>query len=253
MICLSYDTDHMSAPGMVQFLREFAPPGCGTFYLWQPFGDIDWKGHEIAPHPYLQRTDNLENEIRDFSRSVGLYDDKPIATGMRIHSCVYAHTVGVAAKALGFTYVSMASHPPEAGLHPYRHPWGVWEMPIYYMDNMDFCTPVNWPDIGHQVFSRDVITRAISEPGLFVFDFHPLHIALNTTSYAGYQLVKGQVFNGTGTPYDHALPGYGVRSFYLDLLEAMDKAGIKSVGIADALARYQAQGAASLTAEARRS
>lgn len=246
MICLSYDTDHMSRAGMQRFLAEFAPPGSGTFFLWQRFDEMDWAAHEIAPHPYLERFDNLEAQIRDFTAKVGL---KP--HGMRIHSCAYAHTVGVAAKATGFRYVSMASHPPEAGLHPYRHPWGVWEMPIYYMDNMDFCTELNWPDIGHKVFSRAVIDRAINEPGLFIFDFHPLHVALNTTSFDAYQQVKGRVLNGAGDPFDHVMPGYGVRNFYLDLLAAMREAGMSSVSIGEALNRFERDGTASLAVAAR--
>ncbi len=247
MICLTYDTDHMSAEGMQRFLAEMAPPGQGTFFLWQRFEGVDWHGHEIAPHPYLTSLDKLEEQIRTFTDKVGIK-----AAGVRMHSCAYAHTVGVAAKACGLKYVSMASHPPEAGLHPYRHPWGVWEMPIYYMDNMDFCTTVNWPALGHKPFAREIIDRALDEPGLYVFDFHPLHLALNTTSFEAYQAVKGQFMNGAGSPWDCAMPGYGTRTFYLDLLGAMCRRGLRSHGLEAALGQFEVGGMAALSPASRK-
>ncbi|AKQ58014.1 polysaccharide deacetylase WbmS family protein [Bordetella hinzii] len=231
MICLTYDTDYMTPEGMRQFFDTVPFPGQGTFFLWKPFPATAWHGHEIQPHPYVADLTRFGSDLQAFSASLEL----PHAPqGVRTHSCVYSHMVGIELYKQGYRYASMTSPLYELGLRPYRHPWGIWEMPIYYMDNMDFCTPGNWPELAHKPFSTEIFERALDNEGLYVFDFHPLHIALNTTSYEAYQDVKAAIGRGED-PFSLRMPGRGVATYFNELCEAMDKRGVKSVTLSQAL------------------
>jgi len=229
MIYLTFDTDHMYAEGMTQFFDTIEIPGKGTFFLWKPFPEYDWRGHEAAPHPHYEDVRDPEILLREYSASIGMdLTGKNPPLGVRTHSCVTSHMISLAAKDAGFKYTSMTTRLGETRIKPYREPWGVWELPIYYMDNMDFCTVENWPEIGHRPFSKELIDKAITEPGLYVFDFHPLHLALNSPNFSYYQSVKANVIGNKGNPFDYSYDGYGTRNFYMDLLSAMKKNGLES-------------------------
>jgi hypothetical protein len=141
----------------------------------------------------------------------------------------------------GYLYSSMVTLLYETNLKPYKHPWGLWEMPIYYMDNCDFCTPLNWPGSGHHPFHQDVIRKAVAEPGLYVFDLHPLHIILNTRTYNDYLAVREAVRSGKTSVFDLAFAGYGTRAFFLDLCKEMEQCGLRSYGCAETLRTYISQ------------
>ncbi|MEE2566464.1 polysaccharide deacetylase WbmS family protein [Hyphobacterium marinum] len=227
MICLTHDTDYMTPDGMERFLDEFTGPGTDTFFLWKPYPGMDWRGHEAQPHPFYDDLTDAEGKLRKFIDELGIP-----ATGMRTHSCVYSHIVSGAAHRCGLRYVSVTSQLFRQDIKPYKEAWGVWEVPIYYMDNMDLCWPDNWPNDDHKPLSKDTIKRAFDGDGLKVFDIHPLHVALNTTSYEDYKTVRVKLQDGA-SPWDVALPGYGVRSFYEDLRTAMSDAGVKSKSLTE--------------------
>jgi hypothetical protein len=186
--------------------------------------------HELCPHPFI---DDLACWKTAVSRVATHLPCRP--KGVRAHSCVFSHMIAVGLNELGYRYVSQATNLFQAGLAPLRHPWGMWEMPIYYMDNMDFCFPRNWPGIGHVPFQHEVIRIALEEDGLFVFDFHPLHIALNTRDHSDYITVKERIVNDGVSPFELSFQGRGVRTFFLELCSVMRDRGQYSQGCWDAL------------------
>lgn len=229
MICLSFDTDHMNADGMRRFLDTVELPGRGTFFLWQPFPNFDWGVHEAAPHPHFEDVRDPVGHFTDYFAELDMAVGSDMApVGLRTHSCVTSHMISLAAAQVGCRYTSMTTRLGESGIKPYREPWGVWEMPIYYMDNMDFCTATNWPGSGHTPFDETLLDRAVQDDALYIFDFHPLHIALNSPDFEHYQSVKEHVAMGRGNPFDHAHPGYGTRTFYETLLTKMKAQGLES-------------------------
>ena len=230
MICLTFDTDWMRDGDMERFLREFPIPGKATFFLHDTLPSLLGSAHELGPHPFIDNLTCLDDSI---SRVVASMPRQP--KGVRAHSCVFSHMVGVGLNKLGYRYVSQASNLFEGGLKPFRHPWGIWEMPIYYMDNMDFCMPMNWPGHAHVPFSQEVIRVALEENGLYVFDFHPLHIALNTRSFSDYSAVRDRIVCDGISPFDLSYEGRGVRTFFGELCSAMRDCGCYSRGCWDAL------------------
>jgi hypothetical protein len=103
------------------------------------------------------------------------------------------------------------------------------------MDNMDFWMRKNWPSLDHISFSSELIDRAISGDDLYVFDFHPLHIALNTRTSDDYQAVKEQIIKNGKSPFDLAFSGRGARTFFTELCNAMAQNDKYSNSCIDAL------------------
>ena len=127
----------------------------------------------------------------------------------------------------------------QGGLKPLRHPWGIWEMPIYYMDNMDFCLPMNWPDHAHVPFNPEVIRMALEEHGLYVFDFRALHIALNTRCHSDYLSVKERILSHGVSHFEAPFEGRGVRTFFLELCSAMQERRQYFLGCWDVLEKLE--------------
>ncbi len=230
MICLTFDTDWMSDEDFARFLGEFPIPGKATFFLHDNLTSALGTEHELCPHPFI---DDLRCWREALSVQTAGLPRRPM--GVRTHSCVFSHMIGVGLNELGFRYVSQATNLFQRGLTPHRHPWGIWEMPIYYMDNMDYCLRRNWPNSGHEPFSPEIIRKAVGQEGLYVFDFHPLHIGLNTRSYDDYSAVKDRILGDRKSPFELRFPGRGVRTFFAELCSAMRSAGEHSHSCWDAL------------------
>lgn len=230
MISITFDTDWMSEQALTAFLERLPVPGTATFFAHQRYECLLGSPHEVGPHPFITHLDGWRTELRALAGSLG----RPVR-GTRTHSCVFSHMVGVGLAEDGYEYVSQASTLYADGLRPHRHPWGLWELPIYYMDNMDFWMTRNWPDLGHRVFDPRWIERAVQGEDLYVFDFHPLHVALNTRSPEDYQQVKGRVIQDGVSPFDLAFPGRGAREYFEQLCDAMRGAGVRSQSCGGAL------------------
>jgi len=234
MICLTFDTDWMTEASMARFLAEFPIPGSGTFFCHDAFACLQATTHELCPHPFVSDLSDWQAALMALNARVG-----GAGAGVRAHSCVFSHLMGVQLHELGFRYVSQATALFQSGLAPFRHPWGIWELPIYYMDNMDSCMAANWPELGHRPFASEWIARSLREPGLYVFDFHPLHIALNTPSQQAYQQVKSRILEEHVSPFDLAFAGRGARTYFVELCEAMRAAGEPSLTCRQALASWE--------------
>lgn len=230
MICLTFDTDWMSPEAIERFLDEFPLPGRATFFCHEPFDSLARSRHELCPHPFIDNLLDWRTDLASLRDRVN-----PAARGVRTHSCVFSHVLGVGLHDMGFEYVSQASPLYQRGITPYRHPWGVWELPIYYMDSMDFWTAGNWPGLDHQPFSSRWIQDAVGGPDLYVMDFHPIHIALNTRTPADYQGVKASIVAGRVSPFDLTYPGRGTREYFQELCGAMAAAGEKSFSCAESV------------------
>jgi hypothetical protein len=219
----------MSDAAMARFLREFPIPGRATFFLHARFPSLNATTHELCPHPFI-------DDMREWKSAVAAAAGNVPSTpkGLRPHACVFSHAMAVGLHELGYRYVSQANMLHDRNARLVRQPWGIWELPIYYMDNMDFWAPGNWPGEGLQPFRPEVLRDALEGDGVYVFDFHPLHIALNTRTPADYAAVKDRILKGE-SPFDLASPGRGTRTYFLELWAAMRERRIASLGCWDAL------------------
>lgn len=231
MICLSFDTDHLDDSRMSEFLAEVPIPGAGTFFCTQVYDSIDPTTHELCPHPTLGAGDDWEARLDEAQRAF------PSARGFRAHGCVWSHPLSVELRARGFEYVSAHDQLGWPGITPYREAWGLWHLPIYYMDNMDLSYARFWKGTSRAPFERALLEGAAREPErLFVFDFHPIHLLLNSTSVDAYMAARDAFRAGRGMA-EIRCEGYGVHDYYMDLLELMGARDMQSVTMSDAVAQ----------------
>ncbi|MCC5635732.1 hypothetical protein LC593_07670 [Nostoc sp. CHAB 5844] len=221
---------------MRQFLEKFPIYGEATFFLWKSFENINWGKHELEPHPYISETRKWSDEVETLVNSLQINPQ-----GMRSHSCFYSHTFGVYLKKHNYLYTTMTTPLLQDNLYPYRQPWGIWELPIYYMDNMDFCMPLNWLKINYIPFDANIISKAIKGKSLYVFDFHPLHIILNTRTYNDYSLVRDEIVKEGKSPFNYSFEGRGTRTFFEELCQAMLNFKNPSLTCLDALKQFEYQ------------
>ena len=236
MICLTFDTDYAGGEDICRLLAEYPIPGKATFFMHAPVQGVAWEGHEVEPHPVFKDGEPWEETIAAWeARLSGPH------LGLRPHSCATSHILGNIMKRRGYLYGSVTAPLYQAGLRPDREPWGIYELPIYFMDNMDYCMAQNWPDAGHRPRDPRLIRRALEEDGLYVFDFHVIHVLMNTPSQAYYEQARPHVFQQEATWSELRNPDEGVATFFLALCDAMRAAGIASVTCLEALRAYQEQ------------
>jgi len=228
MISLSFDTDHMNEARMKEFLAEVTWPGGGTFFCTQPYQCLNREEFELAPHPFLTGSRHWLTELKTKRAEF------PNALGWRAHSCVFSHTLAEWISCNGYLYASTHDSFGEHRIKPNRHLWGVWHVPIYYMDNLDFSRNRFAPERQEQPFAPSLIETACQPDGLYVFDFHPIHLMLNTPNPDWYAARRGRFLAGekiASIRYD----GYGARSFFDELTAAMKVSNQISLPIIEGL------------------
>lgn len=213
---------------MEEFLASVQWPGRGTFFCTEPYAVLETQDHEVCPHPLLGDDNDWDSEL------LSMREAFPRARGWRSHSCVFSHTLAERVADLGYVYVSTQDDLGNPDLRPHRHAWGVWQMPIYYMDNLDFSHKRFWVDSAHQPFATSLIETALKGDALYIFDFHPIHLMLNSHSAESYFERRNAFKRGEDV---HALrcPEPGVHDFFRRLTEKMRQAGARSIGIGEAL------------------
>ena len=78
----------------------------------------------------------------------------------------------------------------------------------------------------------------INNEGLYVFDFHPIHIALNTRTYNDYQNVKDKIINNKEDPFNLSFPGKGSRDFFESFVKTFKLQRKKSFTCSNALSLF---------------
>jgi len=230
MICLTFDTDHLDEARLTEFLETHKIAGRATVFCTQRFDCLAHSDHELGPHPYLAAGVDWTSELLAKRQML------PEALGWRSHSCVFSHLIARWLGENGYRYVSIEERFGQSGMLPTRHPMGtVWQIPIYYMDTFDISRQRFWPDDDVQPFDTALIGRALAPEGLYVFDFHPVHIMLNTPTPEFYLAARDRYRNGVAIQRLR-YGGTGIGTFFAQLIAKMEAAGACSVGMADALA-----------------
>jgi polysaccharide deactylase WbmS-like protein len=229
MICLSFDTDRMSEVRMREFLEVAPLPGAGTFFCTQRYQCLEETAHELAPHAYLGRENNWDAELAEKREQF------PNAVGWRSHSCVFSHILAEQIFGLGYRYVSVHDEAGVVGPQPVRHAWGLWHLPIYYMDNLDFSTRRFWAH-GPEPFDKTLFPPSLNDDGIYVWAFHPVHIALNSPNPEEYFARRDRFEEGA--PLEEVrYVGYGTADYFRELSEAIEEAGLECITMRDALER----------------
>ncbi|PCI42148.1 MAG: hypothetical protein COB46_01140 [Rhodospirillaceae bacterium] len=103
---------------------------------------------------------------------------------------------------------------------------------------MDFSSGCFWQDQGDGPFSEAMIERALDDDGIYVFDFHPIHLLLNTPNRDYYFSVRDR-FKAGEDIRKLAFDGTGTLDFFIRLQEAMRRSGQKSFSLGQALDAHE--------------
>lgn len=90
------------------------------------------------------------------------------------------------------------------------------------MDNIDIALENNWARKNHKAVDLSLILSKVSDEHLQVFDFHPLHIALNTRNFEDYQRKKIRILGGEN-PWKCSSDGWGIRGLFEKLVPNLEQ------------------------------
>jgi hypothetical protein len=133
----------------------------------------------------------------------------PEATSVRSHSMTQSARLMDLFNQMGLTHDVNDFIPVHTGIK--LSPWLLWNDLIRI--------PYLWSDDAHCLYNlEEEITVLADGPGLKVFDFHPIHVFLNTESMDRYERTR-PLHRKPKELIKHRYEGYGTRSRLIELLE----------------------------------
>ncbi|MCA9578859.1 MAG: hypothetical protein R3B40_01590 [Polyangiales bacterium] len=182
--CISFDIDWAHPEVLADTVRLVESRGLSCTFFCTHEG-IELPGHERALHPNyrlggdtMRAYDGPPDDERIFRHVVARTKSFcPEAVGARSHCLFYDSSLMAVYAEQGIEYDSTYALPMASGLEPVWKERDIVEMPIYYMDHIDMMGGLT---------GFDIRGLPLSQPGLKVFDFHPIHVFMNTPSEAFY-------------------------------------------------------------------
>ncbi len=153
----------------------------------------------------------------------------PEAKVVRCHALADATPILTTARAMGFLADMNLFIPLSSGisLHPFRHFSGLKRLPFFYEDDAWALEP-DAPSPEHHL-SDD-------EASLKIFNFHPIHLFLNTENMDRYNRARPFYHDFDGLkPFVNHGEGFGARDFLLRITELAGKNGIRFGRISELL------------------
>lgn len=205
---ITFDTDHMTDDFMEIFISMLPEEVKYTFFCTKPYVSLKGKNNiEIGAHPYLNDSANWrESTYQLIDELEQFYGVK--VQGVRSHSLYSSQTYIAELDALGVEYISSMTVPFHVELVPFRYQWGPMEAPINFMDNMQL-----WR--GGAGLPESMIVEALRTDVYRCFDFHPIHILLNTSAMDEYYEWRR---SPVGTAPKMQCSNWGVADFFMYLI-----------------------------------
>ena len=176
--------------------------------------------YEIGIHPNFNRlldgdTSNGKTQMEIVDRLLNLV---PEATSIRSHSLTQSSRLSQLFLAKGITHESNDYIPASSGLvlHPWQLETGLIKVPYFWSDELS-CGNYN----------SLTILELISRQGIKVFDFHPIHVFLNTENLDRYERTR-HLHNKPKELIKYRYEGEGTRSRLIALLEIVEKPVIEN-------------------------
>ncbi len=149
--------------------------------------------------------ENVE-EVLDFYKKI-----VPEAQSVRSHSMTQNTPIIDAFEKFDLIYDCNTFIPYSSGikLKPYKH-WtkNILKIPYFWEDDIHCMYDWMWD-----------VKEFVSADSLKVFDFHPIHIFLNTEKLDRYEKSKNLLYKSEDKVHKLRYDGYGINNFLKDLLE----------------------------------
>jgi len=166
--------------------------------------------HEIGLHPNFNQLLRGESNGKDFLGICSeLKEIYPDASSVRSHSLCFGSLIQTAYESLEITHDSSIIIPYQNNSFPLS-PWNMWDgltrVPYFFCDYVTAMT------------ADAAIESIASRVGLKVFDFHPIHVFLNTESLDRYERTR-DLHHNPKELIKHRYDGYGTRTRLIELLD----------------------------------
>lgn len=200
-VCITLDVDWASDPVLAEALaliRELdVPVTLFCTHRTSLLDDLDRARVEIAWHPNFLQPRSDAGLIDEMARWF------PGSEGVRAHALYFHSRLAPLYLGHGIRYLAHDLRFLAPRLAPARHWSGLIDVPGF------------WEDDVHALyfdgdFSLDRVD--LSAPGLKVFDFHPIHLALNTDRMERYEGAREDMEAGRSLAA-HVNPDLGSRTF----------------------------------------
>jgi hypothetical protein len=227
MIALTFDLDWAPDAVIADTLELLARMNVrATIFATHKCEILNGSGHELGIHP---RFDGSEREAI-VRRLLDLY---PSARGVRSHSLVTcSHTV-LAFAACGLSYTSNVLAWLNPGVGPFRHFAGPLEIPFHWGDSSNLQTMRDW--------SPEALPLSCDR--LFVFNFHPIHVFLNTEAPERWQAARKNYQDiDFLRRHVNAASEFGTRVFLQALCRHIAEERIPIITLGDLAAKYDGVG-----------
>ena len=175
---------------------------------------------EVAIHPNFDQGD-FKKQTESIKKVF------PRAVGVRNHSLLFSERLRPVWQEFRIQYSSNAMALLEPNLKPYLIGKNIVELPLYFMDR--FYLEMTEPKTD---FSLKALK--LNQPGLKIFDFHPIHLALNTPNQKYYEKQKKH-YQAPAKLKKHVFLGQGTRTLYNQLINHIVDCKIKTYCLRDLL------------------
>ena len=221
---ITIDTDWVTDRVLDDTLQLLADHGVdATLFMTNKTG-VDTGNHEIALHPNYTSMD-LE---RHFCERLNEF---PEAKGVRSHSLFFSERLRAIYHKYNMEYQSNQMMYGVPDIKPYMFSPTALEIPVFFMDTF------NYTMTGESAaFNADGI---LNNNGLKVFDFHPIHIFMNTSSFAHYDQFKQYYRDDKNLPEFKNTKIPGIRDWFIDLLKFIKEEKKQSAKMIDISNAYR--------------
>ena len=170
---------------------------------------------EVGIHPNFNALlESGSHELDAAAVLARLHDAFPRAVSVRSHSLFQSSSLQHLFAGRGLVYEANHFIPAWSGMvcRPYREITGMVRVPYFWEDDVHVMALPRGLAAGWDVDGM------IATPGLKVFDFHPIHVFLNTEHMDRYAASREHL-RDAGKLAGHRCPEYGTRSFLTDLVD----------------------------------
>lgn len=174
---------------------------------------INDKRRYVGIHPnFLSRSTHGSNYLEVIDNSIKLWDG---ARCFRSHSYYDNSYISLEFVKRNFKYDTNICLYLQDNIVPLHHASGLIRFPTFFDDS--FCSIINrkW-NINH--YRKSLLTN-----GLKIFNFHPIHICINTPSLEYYELYKHRL--NIGNWKDFVYKGYGTFTLLMDIINFVKENG----------------------------
>lgn len=175
--------------------------------------ELEGDSCEIALHPNFDKG-NGKYDLNELIKLKKLY---PEAEGTRSHALFFSSRILGLLEDCGMRYESNIFLMNHLGLQPTRRTQSVWSMPF------------NWSDDKHLELEESMSVKKLpdlNQKGLNIFNFHPVHLLLNTPNLDHYEKCKPDFNQANFRDFIHS--GTGIRNLFVELCEEIKKSNLET-------------------------